>query len=528
MPSRRRTPTILSTALIATAVLLPIAVESPAGQPAPVAATRLAQQPLPAVGPGVTIREVSQGDPFAMVALTGAELTGSSARVRAKRADGSWGPWYELHAELGGPGPDGTEPVFVGKTTSVQIALTRPAGAPTTAPATGANPPARPPLGYRPATAERPLAGGLSAVLITPPRAPMDGQWMPPTAVTAPGQPPPIIPRSQWGAPAFGCRGPADGGRVRAAVVHHTAGSNDYAPEDSAQIVRAIYAYHTRTLGWCDIGYNALVDKYGQVFEGRAGGIAKPVVGTHAGGFNRDTWGVSLLGSFDTEPPPPAQLTAVGRLLGWRLGLDNNDPWGSVELASAGGPATFVARGATLTLPTIFSHRDVDKTDCPGDAGYAALNEIREIAARFNDPPGPEGLIKSLQGTAIHARWLELGGAEGVLGVPTAPEAPGDGAARYATFERGAMYWSPQTGAQPVTGAIYTAWAALGYERGPLGLPTSAEIQEPEWVGQNFQHGTLNFDRANGTITRVLDGVAEQLPPPDTPPVQLERFSPIE
>lgn len=62
-------------------------------------------------------------------------------------------------------------------------------------------------------------------------------------------------------------------------------------PEDSAAIIRAIYAYHTRALGWCDIGYNALVDKYGQVFEGRAGGITKGIVGSHAGGFNKNTWG---------------------------------------------------------------------------------------------------------------------------------------------------------------------------------------------------------------------------------------------
>jgi hypothetical protein len=60
-------------------------------------------------------------------------------------------------------------------------------------------------------------------------------------------------------------------------------------------------------------------------------------------------------------------------------------------------------------------------------------------------------------------------------------------------------------------------------------LPTSGEIQEPEWIKQNFQHGTLNFDRQSGTVTRVIDGVAEQLPPlsPDGPPVQLERFSPV-
>ena len=88
------------------------------------------------------------------------------------------------------------------------------------------------------------------------------------------------------------------------------------------------------------------------------------------------------------------------------------------------------------------------------------------------------------------------------------------GSARYATFDKGAVYWSPESGAEPVTGAIYNAWASLGYERGALGLPTSGEIQEPQWIVQNFQHGTLNFDREKGTVTRVIDGVPEEVPPP--------------
>ena len=133
---------------------------------------------------------------------------------------------------------------------------------------------------------------------------------------------------------------------MRAGIVHHTAGSNDYSPEDSAAIVRAIFAYHTGTLGWCDIAYNALVDKYGQVFEGRAGGIDRPVEGSHTGGFNRDTWGVAMLGDFDDVRPTEIQLRTVGRLLGWRLGIDHVDPWGTVVLTSAGGAYTNFPRGS--------------------------------------------------------------------------------------------------------------------------------------------------------------------------------------
>lgn len=496
--------------------------------------TILTEQPLAGVGGGETIREVRQAESFSMVAVTGSDLSGTSARVRAERPDGSWGPWYtaerfELGAEdVEGTGTHGTDPIYVGPTTAVQIAVTRPRdAAPTTTPPQNGLDAGRD-LGYIPANAAEPLTQTLSAVLISPPQTTAESQWTPPTANLAPGQPPNIISRAQWGAGAGSrCGGPAYGDGIRAAVVHHTATGNDYAPEDSAAILRSIYAYHTMTLGWCDIAYNALVDKYGQVFEGRAGGITKDVVGSHTGGFNRDVWGVSMIGDFEDDPPPDVMVRTVGRLLGWRLSLDRVDPLGTIKLKSAGGSNTVYPAGATPVLPEIFAHRDVGNTECPGAAGYAALDEIRAIAARFGMPPD---VLDTLSGGAILARWESEGGQAGPLGMPTSPEAAGAGSTRYATFERGAMYWSPETGAQPLTGAIYQAWAALGYERGALGLPTSGEIAEPLWIVQNFQHGTLNFDRQTRNVVRVIDGVSLVLPPPpaEGPPPQLERFSPIQ
>ncbi|SBS77495.1 LGFP repeat protein [uncultured Mycobacterium sp.] len=342
-------------------------------------------------------------------------------------------------------------------------------------------------------------------------------------------QPVNIITRAQWGAGESMRRGaPLYGNAVNAGVVHHSATGNDYTPRDSAAIVRAIFTYHTATLGWGDIAYNALVDKYGQVFEGRFGGMTKAVEGTHTGGFNRNTWAVCLIGDLDKSAPTPPQLRAAGQLLGWRLALDGVDPHGTVRLTSAGGPFTRFAPGATPTLPTIFAHRDVGDTDCPGNAGYAFLGRIRDIAARFNQPPTIQDLADSLQGGAIYARWQAMGGINGPLGAPTSPEAPGAGSTRYAIFSHGAIYWSPASGAQPVIGAIYDAWAILGYETGPLGLPTSAEIQEPEWIVQNFQHGTLNVDRQSSAVVSVIDGQTKAVPPPPAggPPTQIERFSP--
>jgi uncharacterized protein with LGFP repeats len=510
--------------------------------PGPPAAsdTQLTEQPLIGLGAGVTVRELTQHSPFSLIAMTG-DLAGTSTKVRAKRPDGSWGPWYQTEYETEEPDPvraapvaptaepHSTGPVFVGATTAVQVAVTRPINAqvtqpPAVAPPSGA--PGKDSLGYRPASKGQPLAQNISAVLISPPQEPPQKHWTPPSGVIMPGQAPSIIGREEWGAdPALRCGTPNYHSGVRAAVVHHTAGSNDYLPQDSAGIVKSIYMYHTRTLGWCDIAYNALVDKYGQVFEGSAGGVNKPVMGSHTGGFNRNTWGVAMLGDFDEVPPTPIQLRMVGQLIGWRLATDGVDPKGTVTLQSAGGHFTNFPAGAIATLPTIFTHRDVGNTDCPGNAAYARMDDIRDIASHFNDPP--EELINALKGGAIYERWQAMGDMKSYLGAPTSPEDNAEGDARYATFARGAMYWSPDIGTQPITGAIFDAWASQGYERGPLGLPTSAEIQEPLRITQNFAHGTINFDRLTGNITEVVDGITAPLSPqgPTGPTVPAEHFS---
>ncbi|CQD08189.1 LGFP repeat-containing protein [Mycobacterium lentiflavum] len=344
----------------------------------------------------------------------------------------------------------------------------------------------------------------------------------------APGQPVNIISRAGWGANESIRRGrPRCGNGIRAGIVHHSATGNGYAPADSAAIVRSIYECHTLTQGWGDIGYNALVDKYGQVFEGRFGGITEPVEGVHTGGFNTNTWAVCMIGDFSQAPPTPEQLRAAGQLLGWRLAMDTVNPNGTVVLTSAGGTNTRFPQGATPTLPSIFAHRDVGDTACPGNAGYAFMDRIRDIAARYKHAPGAQDFRESLHGGAIYDRWQAMGGMTSKLGAPTSPEASSGDLIRYVVFANGAIYWSPATGAQPLTGRIYEAWATLRYERGQLGLPTSTEIQEPEWIVQNFQHGTLNFDRQTSTVVTVIDGVPTVVPPPpaDGPPVQLERFS---
>jgi uncharacterized protein with LGFP repeats len=387
-------PSLLFSAVLATIIVLPWAVDgSLDGSPdqprtQAVDPLLLVEKPLDGVGGGETVRDVRQDTPFSMVALTATDLAGTSARVRAQKADGSWGPWYEadpLEGEGdGSSNTHGTEPVFVGETTHVQIAVTRPVGASPTG--TRIEGRGKAGLGYVPANVEAPTVPNFNAILISPPEAPVDVQL--PAAAAAPGQAPAIINRGLWGADeSLKCGITRYDNGVRAGVVHHTAGSNDYRPEDSAGIVRSIYEYHTRTLGWCDMAYNALVDKYGQVFEGRAGGIDRPVQGAHTGGFNENTWGVAMMGDFGTVPPTPIQLRTTGRLLGWRLGLDHVNPKGSVVLTSDGGNFTNFPRGAAPTLPTIFSHRDVGNTECPGNAAYAEMDLLRDTRRSVQRSP---------------------------------------------------------------------------------------------------------------------------------------------
>ena len=194
---------------------------------------------------------------------------------------------------------------------------------------------------------------------------------------------PAITRRAQWGAKATRCSSNNYSDTVLAATVHHTAGSNNYTAAQSAGILRGIQSYHMDTLGWCDVGYQFVVDKYGQIFEGRAGGIDRPVVGAHAGGFNSRTFGVSALGNYETASTTPALVAAISRVIGWKLSLYERDIYGSATLTSAGGGTAKYAEGTSVTLPNVFGHRDVGNTSCPGRNLYSALGSIRSQAAAY-------------------------------------------------------------------------------------------------------------------------------------------------
>jgi hypothetical protein len=196
--------------------------------------------------------------------------------------------------------------------------------------------------------------------------------------VPAPGVPP-IITREEWGASQCPPRAAPTYGDVQVAFVHHTVSANNYGPADSAAMVRGICLYHRNSNHWNDIGYNFLVDKYGQVFEGRAGGIDAAVVGAQAQGYNAQSTGISNLGTFSTTGQTPAGLDALARLLSWKLAVHAVPPLGTVQVTSTGGSLNRYPAGAKVTLQRISGHRDGDATACPGDALYAQLPQLRQM-----------------------------------------------------------------------------------------------------------------------------------------------------
>ena len=192
---------------------------------------------------------------------------------------------------------------------------------------------------------------------------------------------PAIIRRSGWGADESIVRAqPSYASAVDFAVVHHTAGTNSYSASESAAIVRGIQRYHVLANGWNDIGYNFLVDKYGQVFEGRGGGISKNVVGAHAQGFNTGSTGVAILGNYESTKISAAARAALVKLLAWRLDVAHVNPLGRLTWISGGNPE--YPAGTKVSLRAISGHRDTGPTSCPGSSLYAQLPRIAaDVAA---------------------------------------------------------------------------------------------------------------------------------------------------
>ncbi|GAB2685799.1 N-acetylmuramoyl-L-alanine amidase [Thalassiella azotivora] len=344
--------------------------------------------PRPGTEPAPLVTAAQRTDEFDLVAVTWDKTPGVDLAVEVRvLEEGTWSDWYALEVEDSGPDPGseearnatraGTAPLFADGADGVQVRVAGDDAVDGTLPA------------------------GMKVELVDAGDSPTDehvtGRTPLASADAAVGAPQ-IISRAQWGADERLTRGaPSYSATLKAATVHHTADTNNYDQAGAVRMMRSIYAYHTQSLQWSDVGYNFVVDKWGRIYEGRAGGIDKNVIGAHAGGFNTSTVGVSAIGNYETAAAPQVMVDAITRVIAWKLGNAFVDPAASVQLTSAGGSSSYPA-GRVVTLPTVFAHRDVKSTACPGKNLYAQMRAIRTAARAL---VGPSLLAPTASATTV-------------------------------------------------------------------------------------------------------------------------------
>lgn len=284
-------------------------------------------------------------------------VAGTTLRLRTRRA-GAWSEWSESHPLADGPDPtetsngrSGTDPIWVESVDAVQVGV----------------------RGPRPRD--------LSVVLIDPGTLPADAATsgsMSLSSATVEGQvpKPDLRTRRDWGANrAWRKDDPQYNWTIKQVHLHHTVNSNDYSRVDVPAMIRGMHRYHTQSLGWNDIGYNFLVDRFGRTWIGRAGGASRPVRGAHTLGFNHTSVGVAVIGNHETREPDRRVLRAVVHLAAWKLDKYDRDPRGWITVRSQGSDK--YPEGEVARLPVIDGHRDTNDTACPGRYLYDRLPGIR-------------------------------------------------------------------------------------------------------------------------------------------------------
>ena len=338
------------------------AAANPSAQAAAAPAVPAAEEPAPSapLEPAAVTRPTDT-EPFTLVGVDweGAAPAGTVVQVRV-RNDGVWSDWQTLEVDAEhGPDPGseeaqhvrtGTDPLLVEEgSDGVQVRVDTPGGV---------------------------LPADAQVSLVDPKQSEADALVSPTPLSTAAaaGDPlrPAIITRAQWGADeSLRSRGPIYTGTIRAGFLHHTASSTSYSQDQAAAQVRALYAYFTLSLGYSDIAYNFFVDRFGRLYEGRAGGMDRNVLGGHTAGFNENTFAVAAIGDFDTTKPNATDYAAiqesVSKLFAWKFALNHADPTASATLTSNSSAGTSkYSAGTSVTVPAVMGHRDIGSTACPG------------------------------------------------------------------------------------------------------------------------------------------------------------------
>lgn len=286
---------------------------------------------------------------------------------------------------------------------------------------------------------------------------------------------PKVVSRSQWGAGKATWTPKAH--PLKGAVIHHTAGNNVYTAAQAPGIVRSIFQYHAVTLGWGDIGYNFLVDKYGVIYEGRSGSLtATPgqmIQGAHAANANIYSVGVSVLGSYiNGVKPTAASITAIENILAWQFDMAGIDPFGKWTTTTG------------ITTNVIAGHKDVGATACPGLI-YDQLGAIRnavekKIAENIVSLP----VITSLK----HIKNYEVAQSMPAIELYDAGDFDGNGYADLIHRDANGNLWLYSG----ISGTKFAAKKKIGYG----------------WAGFKTLHTGIDFDNDGHTdvIAETKDG----------------------
>ncbi|MFA9429677.1 S-layer homology domain-containing protein [Egicoccus sp. AB-alg2] len=292
-----------------------------------------------------------------------------TVRVRTAGDDGTWSEWYDLERVEPDEGPDPdseeaandqsrqwTEPAFVGESTRFQVEV--------------------------PADELQAAGGDVEVGASVMDTEGLSGGPVSRKAVTVEGpvaeasNAPRVITRSQWGARPYS-GSPSVSSNVDLVVVHHTAGSNNYTQAQAAGIVRGIQNWHMDNNRWSDIGYNMLVDRFGNLYEGRQGGVERGVVGAHASGYNTGSFGISVMGNYVSVDAPQAAYETMVNAIAWKAKIHGFNPNGSTTRTRNG-----------VAVRTVTGHRDVGNTSCPGLISNRMGWIRQQAAARAPGMPG--------------------------------------------------------------------------------------------------------------------------------------------
>ena len=199
--------------------------------------------------------------------------------------------------------------------------------------------------------------------------------------------------------------------------------------------------------------------------------------------------------------------------------MDGTLDWNTIHRSDAGG--SLLPKGATSYSEIIAFNVSPQATvawwmNSPGHK--AAMLDPRSTHAGLGYTIPTSGQYKGMKLTVVNLAGYPTGtpGAtpvqsaisvkasdiNGFLGKATSKEVGGlRSGGIYQMYERGAIIWSPSTGAHTSTGGIRTTWASTGFENGQLGYPTTDEIAglKDGGVYQMYQGGAIVYSPATGS-----------------------------